>query len=75
MRSNERKTKDTQPDLKGSAEVDGVDYWVSGWTNTSKAGKDYVKLSFEPKDEPKPEPRKTVDSPARRRLFGRKDDE
>ena len=28
---NDEKTKDSQPDYKGNAEVDGVEYWVSAW--------------------------------------------
>jgi hypothetical protein len=51
---NERKEKEGDPNVKGSALIDGVEYWVSGWTNTTKdGGKKYLKLSFTAKN-PKP---------------------
>ena len=48
---NKKKKKDTDPNVSGGALIDGVEYWVSAWTNTSKAGEKYQKLSFTPKDE------------------------
>jgi uncharacterized protein (DUF736 family) len=50
---NDRKEKETQPDYKGSLNVGGVDYWVSSWISTSKAGAKYMSLSVTPKDEQK----------------------
>ena len=44
--ANKEKTKDTDANAKGSALIDGVEYWVNAWTNTSKAGEKYQKLSF-----------------------------
>ena len=40
--TNDRKKSDTHPDLTGSAEVGGKDYWFKAWKKTSKkgAGKD-----------------------------------
>lgn len=46
---NDKKQKDTHPDYKGSAEVDGVDYWLSAWIKEGKNGK-YMSLSFQLKD-------------------------
>jgi hypothetical protein len=47
---NDKREKDTQPNAKGSALIDGVEYWVSAWTNDGKNGK-YQSLKFERKDD------------------------
>lgn len=52
---NERKEKDTNPDFSGTINVEGVDYWLSGWTKegregTKLAGKRYFSLSVKPKN-------------------------
>ena len=47
---NERKEKDTHPDLSGTINVDGVEYWLSGWSKKSKAGKPFFSLSIKPKE-------------------------
>ena len=48
---NKDRTKDSQPQAKGSCQIDGVEYWVSAWTNTAKSGQKYQSLSFQRKDE------------------------
>lgn len=52
---NTRKETDKHPDLSGSCEVGGVQYWISGWRNAKGYG-----LRFRPKDakppQHKPEP-------------------
>jgi len=35
-----------RPDRKGSCEIDGVKYWVSGWDKQTKRG-DTISLKFE----------------------------
>jgi hypothetical protein len=45
---NDRREKETQPNAKGTALIDGVEYWVSAWTKEGKAGK-FQSLSFERK--------------------------
>lgn len=58
---NDRKEKDTHPDGKGSAVIDGVDYWVSSWNAVDKNGNPYRKLAFTAKDaapQAAPAPRK-----------------
>lgn len=49
--ANPDRTKETQPNAKGSALIDGVEYWVSAWTNTSSKGIKYQSLKFERKDQ------------------------
>jgi hypothetical protein len=47
---NKRKEKDTHPDIRGSATIGGVSYWVSGWQKSNDNGT-YYSLSFQAKDE------------------------
>lgn len=47
---NGKREKETQPNATGSAMIDGVEYWVSAWTNISSAGMKYQSLKFERKD-------------------------
>lgn len=48
---NDRKEKDTHPDLRGSINVNGVDYWINAWGKVSKDGKDWLSISVKSKDE------------------------
>lgn len=43
---NDRKETDKHPDRKGSCEIDGVRYWISGWNRETKRG-DTISLKFE----------------------------
>lgn len=52
---NDRRTKPTQPNFKGSCVIktpDGelIEYWVSGWEKSGKKGP-FVSLAFEPKEQ------------------------
>ena len=47
---NNDKKSDKYPDYKGSATVNGVDYWLSAWVNTSKDGNKYMSISMQEKD-------------------------
>lgn len=47
---NDRKEKSTHPDFKGSAEINGVEYWVSAWKKQGKSGNNFISLSFQPKE-------------------------
>lgn len=48
---NKERRGEKDPTARGSAVVGGVEYWVAGWTNTSKAGEKYQSLKFTPKNE------------------------
>lgn len=49
---NERKTSDRHPDRTGSATIDGVEYWVSGWIKEGRDGKKpWLSMAFTAKDE------------------------
>ena len=62
---NDKKEKETHPDAKGSALINGVEYWISAWRNNTKEGKPYTSLKFEqkqPKITPLAEPEPTQES-------------
>jgi hypothetical protein len=46
---NDKRESDKHPNAKGSAVIDGVEYWVSAWVNDGNKGK-YQSLKFERKD-------------------------
>jgi len=49
---NEDKKEDKHPDYKGSALIEGREYWINAWINESKkTGKKYMKLSFKEKEQ------------------------
>ncbi len=47
---NDKKETDTHPNAKGSALIDGVEYWVDAWTNEARDGSKYQSLKFKPKE-------------------------
>jgi hypothetical protein len=47
---NDKREKDTHAHARGSALIDGVDYFVDAWTNTDKNGNKYQSLKFKRKD-------------------------
>ena len=49
--NNEKKTEDRHPDLSGSINIDGTEYWLSAWKKKSKAGTGFLSLSVRPKQE------------------------
>ena len=49
---NDRKENDSQPDYKGSINVEGVEYWMSGWLRVRKEdGNKFLSLSINKKDQ------------------------
>jgi hypothetical protein len=64
---NEDRKSDTHPQFKGSAEVNGVEYWVSGWLRKEGANPKApaMSFSFNPKEQqsaPKPAKANDFDS-------------
>lgn len=45
---------DRDRDFSGTLDVEGAEYWISGWVKTSKAGKKYLSLSVKAKASEKP---------------------
>jgi hypothetical protein len=51
---NDRKETDKHPDMTGSLNVGGVDYFISAWKNEAQSsGKKYLKLSVTKKADKK----------------------
>ena len=42
---------DKDRDYSGTLDVEGNEYWISGWVRTSKNGKKYLSLSVKPKQD------------------------
>lgn len=48
---NDRKEKDSHPDFKGQINVEGKEYWLSGWVKERRDGTGkFFSLSVKPKD-------------------------
>jgi uncharacterized protein (DUF736 family) len=47
---NDRKERDTHPDYKGSALINGVDHWLDAWINEDRNGNKYMSLKLKPKE-------------------------
>jgi len=43
---NDKREKDSHPHAKGKCLIDGKEYWVSAWTNTTNTGQRYQSLKF-----------------------------
>ena len=48
---NDKKTDEKHPDMSGSINIDGTEYWISGWKKQSKAGTGFISLSVRPKEQ------------------------
>lgn len=46
----DKQESERSPAYKGTAEVDGTEYWLSAWIKTSKDGNKFMSLSFQAKD-------------------------
>lgn len=47
---NDKKETANHPDRQGSALIDGVEYWVSGWLKKTQNGDPWLSLAFKKKD-------------------------
>lgn len=47
LRKNEKREKDTQPQYKGAATIDGQGYWLAAWVNENEDGSKYLSIVFE----------------------------
>lgn len=70
---NERKENDSHPDRTGSAMIDGVQYWVSGWVKTGAKGQ-FLSLAFKRKEGTGARPSTERDTPVRKPAPSRHDD-
>ena len=53
---------DKKPDYLGNVNVDGEEWRLAAWANTSKNGKDYLSITVsEPKEKAEPNGKSTVD--------------
>lgn len=64
---NDRRDKDSQPNARGKAMIDGVMFEVSAWTKQGKNGP-WQSLSFKKLDAD--QPRKSTPAPTSNRLGG-----
>lgn len=48
---NDKKTEEKHPDLSGSINIEGKEYWLSSWKKVSKAGTPFWSHSVRPKEQ------------------------
>ncbi len=64
---NDRKDSESHPDLKGSINIDGKEYWLSAWNAQTSKG-ETLRLSVKPKEaHAKSDKRSSVNSYRNRR--------
>lgn len=69
LTKNDKGDNPKRPDYRGSINVDGKEYWISGWIKdgregTKLAGQKYMSLSFEPKEVPPAQQQTRAPAPA-----------
>jgi hypothetical protein len=45
---DEKKADEKDRDYSGSINIDGKEFWISGWVKESKAGKKFLSLRVKP---------------------------
>lgn len=58
---NDKKESESHPNAKGTAKIDGVEYWVAAWTKRDKNGNPWQSLSFQRKDAKNESPRQSAE--------------
>jgi hypothetical protein len=48
---NDKREKDSHPNLTGTVMIGGVEYWASGWTKERANGDKWISLSFKVKEQ------------------------
>lgn len=71
---NNKREKDSHPHAKGTALVDGVEYWVSAWTKDGAKGK-FQSLSFQRKEVQNASKAAQTTAPSRKTFHEDLDDE
>ena len=54
--TNDKKTKETHPDLNGKITILGRDFYLSAWKKQTNQGKGYLSLSIKPIDDENTKP-------------------
>ena len=54
--TNDKKTKETHPDLNGKVTILGREFYLSAWKKQTGQGKGYLSLSIKPVDEENTKP-------------------
>lgn len=50
FKNDDKREGKKDPDYRGSAEINGVQFWLNAWINTAKKdGRKFMSLKFEPK--------------------------
>lgn len=49
FKNDEKEEGSSHPDYKGSATVEGVDYFMDVWVNTADSGRRYMSVKFKAK--------------------------
>ena len=59
---NDKDGNEKRPDYKGSAEIEGVQYWVSAWIRDGAKGK-FMSMKYEAKEKQQATPARQQPSP------------
>jgi uncharacterized protein (DUF736 family) len=51
---NEEKDGENDREYSGTLNIEGAEYWLSGWVRVSKNGRKYLSLSLKPKQDKPP---------------------